>query len=185
MLYKKFNIDNYIGIQQEVIDSVHKNITSNIRYWDQTFSQLKFTSPTLYNYIDKNKKLPIRFCRFYLTPSDGTLGPHIDGDFTNKSPLGLNLPIIGCENTYMNWYTTDIDNLCEGKYGFGKKDAIIIKDKNKLKLINSVIIDQPTFVRTDVLHEVINHKPSPRLVLSIRFIFNQKIGQNFTDVFNF
>lgn len=185
MLYKKINIDNFIKIQDEILESVQAHINSNVRFWDKTFSQIKVISPTLYNFLNLHKKLPIRFCRFYLTPANDSLGPHIDGDFKSKSPLGLNLPIIGCEGTVMNWYETQDGNLDSGRYGFGNMNAIVVKDKAKLILLDSVVIDKPTFVRTDVLHEIINSKPSPRLVLSIRFLFTNTIGQHFTDVFNF
>ncbi len=185
LLFKKIKIPDFSLIQEELINFTSINTELNLRFWDQPWSAFKTQVPTLYNFLNNNKKIPVRFCRFYLTPPFKNLRPHIDGLTTNKSPIGLNIPIIGYEDTVMNWYQCDDNNLIDGPYGFNKVTASRVVNLNKLVKIASTVVDSPTFVRTDVVHEVINQKSTPRLVLSIRFLYDKKFGQQFEDVLNY
>jgi hypothetical protein len=98
--------------------------------------------------------------------------------------LGLNIPIIGYENTTMNWYDCPDDNLIDGNYGFNNITASRVVDFTKLTKVDTAIIDCPTFVRTDVVHGIINDNITRRLVLSLRFPYSYTFGQNFEDVMN-
>jgi phosphotransferase system IIB component len=51
--------------------------------------------------------------------------------------------------------------------------AQIIKDNTRLVLIDSIEIDKPTVLRTDLIHEVVNPNNSYRLVLGMKYIGKQ------------
>jgi hypothetical protein len=109
------------------------------------------------------------------------LGPHIDNLITAPNKIGFNIPLSGTKNTFMNYYTTPRDNLdITHTGGFGSSPAQIIKDKEKLVLIDSLEIDEPTLLRTDAIHEIDNPNLTYRLVLGMKFI-----GNTFEDVYKF
>jgi hypothetical protein len=160
-------------------------VKANTRFWGEEYAWFKTNTPTFFNFIEIKKKVPVRMCRFYLTPSYDFLIPHADGISSYRSPIGLNIPISGYQNTYMDWYSCPDDNFDDGHLGFNKTQASRVIDFNKIKKIDSTVIDCPTFVRTDIVHGVVNNNPTPRLVLSIRFPYSVRFGQNFEDVFRF
>ena len=185
LLYKKLDVPNFEAMRLELATATLPKVMLGTRFWDEAPSWFETNTPTLYNFIERNKKLSIRLFRFYLTPPNDILIPHVDGLTTNRSPLGLNIPITGYQNTTMDWYDNPADNFKDGNYGFNNITASRIIDFNKLTKIESTVIDCPTFVRTDVVHGVVNNNPTPRLVLSIRFVYSKVAGQQFNEVFNF
>lgn len=185
ILFKKLNIENFEAMRYELEVATLDKVRENTRFWGENYIWFKENTPTFYNFIERKKRLPIRMCRFYLTPAYDFLAPHADGTSDWRSPIGLNIPISGYQNTTMDWYSCPDDNFENGHLGFNKTPASRVIDFNKIKKIDSTVIDCPTFVRTDVVHGVVNNNPTPRLVLSIRFPYTAKFGQNFEDVFRF
>jgi hypothetical protein len=111
---------------------------------------------------------------------DHTQGIHIDGgayyEITNSS---LNIPIIGCENTEMQWF--------EGDYKIEKRTSIndlgleisynIVKwgDQETIKVADSLELTTSHFVRVNTPHRAISNKEQPRAVLALRFYENLTI----------
>ena len=184
LLYRKLNVENFEFIQTELEYATKDAVLDNKRFWDVDTNWIETNAPTLYSFLSSRVKIPIRLCRFYLTPEFGSLKPHVDGLTNTRSPIGLNIPISGCENTTMSWYKCPEDNFIDGPFGFGGITASKVVNPGKLSFIESTTINCPTFVRTDVVHGVTNMNPTHRLVLSIRFFYGATIGQNFDDVFN-
>lgn len=184
MLYKKLNVESFEIFRQELENFTKEEVSINKRYWDVPWQQFKTGAPTFYNFVMSRKKLPVRLCRFYLTPPNDILKPHVDGWTNNRAPFGLNIPILGYEDTRMTWYDCPEDNLEDGDYGFNNISASRVKEFSRLTPIEETTIDVPTFVRTDFVHSVFNFKPTPRLVLSIRFHFVKSYGKEFHEVFN-
>ena len=184
MLYKKLNIDNFETMRLELEAATIHKVTANLRFWEENYSWFETNAPTFYNFIESRKKVPIRMCRFYLTPAYDFLEPHADGMSTHRSPIGMNIPIRGYQNTTMDWYSCPDDNFNNGYLGFNKTSASRVIDPTKLVKIDTTTIDCPTFVRTDVVHGIINNNPTSRLVLSLRFPYSIKFGQYFDEVFD-
>lgn len=185
LLYKKLEVDNFEQMRVELELASMDRVIQNTRYWGEPYAWFKQNTPTFYNFIESKKKVPIRFCRFYLTPPNSSLQPHADGVSTFRSPIGLNIPISGYENTTMDWYSCPDDNFDNGHYGFENIPASKVIDFTKLEKIDSTVIDSPTFVRTDIVHGIDNYKSTNRLVLSIRFPYSKVFGQKFEDVWKF
>ena len=182
LLYKKLEVDNFEAMRSELELTTLDKVNSKIRYWDEPLTWFKNNTPIFYNFIENKKKVPIRLCRFYLTPCYDRLIPHVDGLTDNRSPIGLNIPIVGYENTTMDWYSCPENNFKDGNYGFNNITASRVIDFRKIEKIDSTVIDCPTFVRTDIVHGIDNYKSTNRLVLSIRFPYSKQFGQNFEDV---
>jgi hypothetical protein len=182
IFYKKINVDNFEEMRKELEIATLDRVNLNTRYWGEPYFWFKNHTPAFYNFIESRKKIPIRMFRFYLTPPYNELTPHADGVSNYRSPIGLNIPISGYENTTMDWYSCPANNFEDGNYGFEGISASRVIDRSMLKKIDSVVIDCPTFVRTDVVHGITNYKSTPRLVLSVRFPYTKQFGQNFEDV---
>ena len=180
--YRKLSVDNFEVMKKELEIATLDKVNSKIRYWDEPFIWFKNNAPVFYNFIESKSKVTIRHCRFYLTPPFGILIPHVDGLTNNRSPIGLNIPVIGYENTTMDWYSCPDDNFKDGNYGFNNSTASKVIDFTKIEKIETTVIDCPTFVRTDVVHGVTNNNPTSRLVLSLRFPYSTNFGQTFEDV---
>jgi hypothetical protein len=181
LLYRKIKIPNFDLMVEELLTLVQPQISQKLRYWDLTLPTFYHSAPTLFKYLKTDfYKFPILF-RFYNTPPYGMLGPHIDNLTTAPNKIGFNIPLSGTKNTFMNYYTTPQDNLdITHDGGFGAMPAQIIKDTSKLELVNSLEIDQPTLLRTDVIHSVDNPNETYRLILGMKFI-----GNTFEDVYKF
>ena len=179
MLYKKIAVPDFKLIVDEILTLVAPKISQNLRYWDIPFDDIRNHTPIFSNYLAENlKKFPILF-RCYNSPPFGGLGPHIDNLPTARNKIGLNIPLAGTKNTFMNYYDTPSDNLeITHNQGFGRMPAQLIKDKNRLVLIDSLEIDQPTLLRTDVIHSVTNPNETYRLVLGMKLI-----GSTFEEVY--
>lgn len=182
MFYRKLNIHGYELIRDELEAMSAANVSAGLRFWDVCFSEFETGAPSFFKFMEQRRKVDIRLCRFYLMPPNDSLLLHIDGFSFFRSPIGLNFPVIGVENTSMDWYTCPDDNFINGHYGFNKIASAQIIDFSKVTKVESTIIDCPTFVRTDIVHGVINSKDTPRLVLSVRFPFTKNSGQQFEDV---
>lgn len=178
-LYRKIEIPNFEIIKTELLTLVETQISQNLRYWDLPAIDFFKSAPMFCKYILKNfYKFPALF-RFYNTPPFGGLGPHIDNLPTAKNRIGFNIPLAGTKNTVMSYYYTPNDNLeLTHNLGFGSMPAQLIKDNTKLILIDNLEIDQPTLLRTDVIHSVSNLNDTYRLVLGMKLI-----GTTFEEVF--
>lgn len=179
MIYKKIDVPNLDIMIDEILTMVNPQISQNLRYWDLPISEFYKATPTFFKFlVGKTLRGLPKLFRFYNTPPYGMLGPHIDNLNEARNKIGFNIPLSGTKNTFMNYYTTSEDNIGVTQTGgFGSMPAQTIKDKSKLVLIDSIEIDKPTILRTDIIHEVINQNDSYRLVLGMKYI-----GKKIEDV---
>lgn len=99
------------------------------------------------------------------------MGIHIDGysmDRKNASNFAINIPILNCEQGYMNWYSGAYE-LTETKTKEGLKH-LKINWKEEPVIAERAIIDSPTIVRVNIPHNVENLSDKRRLMLSIRYV---------------
>jgi hypothetical protein len=187
LLYQKIKIPNFDIKQQELIElATGKFQDSNLlTYYDPSREELENQCPTLYSFLCKNSKVPIRFFRLYHTPPLAGLPPHIDGNVHYRSPIGLNLPILNCTNALMKWWDESNADLVTGNFGWNDIPATRILNNGQLRCIERVEINNPTFVRTDFIHSIENYNNQPRVIMSIRWKFNKLQGQQFKDVLDY
>lgn len=179
MLYKKLDVPEIEVIINEILPLVSPQISQNLRFWDFSSATAYQHCPNLVVYIFKNfYSFPV-LIRFYNTPPFGELVPHIDNVDDAKNKIALNIPIYGTKNTLMNYYNSTEENTYLTHTG-GKSHlpVQVIKDKNKIELIDSLELDRPALVRTDVIHGVKNNNNTYRLIMSLKFI-----GNSFEEVY--
>jgi hypothetical protein len=184
LLYQKIHIPDFDVKQKELIELAKGKFRDPalLTYYDPYKKELEDKCPTLYEFICKNSKIPIRFFRLYNSPAGSGLGPHIDGGADHRSPIGLNLPIINCTNSLMKWWDESNAKIFTGNFGWNGIPASKILNSSELRCIDQVEIDTPTFVRTDFIHSVENYNDQPRIIMSIRWRYDEVRGQKFEDV---
>ena len=187
MLYQKIVIPDYEIKQRELIDLVDGKFKDQSVWavYDPPKEEMAERCPSLYSYIIEKSKLNIRFFRIYSTPANGSLNPHVDGGAIERSPIGLNLPILNCDNSLMKWWDGSNAKIVNGNFGYGNIPACRITNESELKCIAETEINQPTFVRTDFIHSVENYNPNPRVLMSVRWVYNKVKGQFFHQVMDY
>jgi len=185
--FKKISIPNFDRIQKELNKLVIGKFPNQSVWsvYDPTFEEMSRHCPTLHYWLLAHNKFYLRFYRIYSTPAMGNLAPHIDGGSLHRSPIGLNIPIQGCENSVMKWWDESTATIVDGNFGYGNIPACKILNPTELTCLAETEINQPTFVRTDVIHSVENYNPIPRLLLSVRWKYDKVKGQQFEDVLQF
>ena len=179
MLYKKLNVPNFEILKDELLELIRPEISQNLRFWTLSVASVYKQAPNLSNFIFKNFiKAPV-LIRCYNTPPFSGLVPHIDNVKNARNQVALNIPLYGTQNTSMDYYSTEEDNLFL-TYTDGKANlpVQVIKDQNKLVLIDSIELDIPALVRTDVIHGIRNDNSTYRLIASFKFL-----GSSFEEVY--
>lgn len=133
--------------------------------------------PILKSILEQRIKVEmIDLFRFYVTPAGTKMGIHIDGS-SPKVPFGLNFPVFNSADNYMNWYDIPEDqmHLFDAHKKYGYMPSFIPKKGADLKIIQSKQIDKPYFVKTDIMHNVVNNTDNDRIILSVRFLLDKAI----------
>ena len=173
-LYKKITVPDFEVIRLELLEIVAPQISQNLKFWDLPFSEFYKSCPTFYNYMVENLYGFPKLFRFYNIPPGGELEPHIDNHANAKNKIAFNIPLLGTKNTTTDYYDTPDDNMeSVSAGGFGSLPILVIKDRSRLVLIDSLELDQPTLVRTDRIHSVTNPNETSRLVLSMKLLGNK------------
>jgi len=163
-------IQNYILkkiVPNEPVDLVSKTFGINDNEFMLTMYRLLNVPLAKHGFVNRIPKGAILFGN---GPGQSA-GIHIDGyslERKNASNFALNIPILNCEQGYMNWYDGAYD-LVEDKTKEGLK-LLKIHWKEEPKIIERALINEPTLVKVNVPHNVENLSNQQRLMLSIRFV---------------
>lgn len=175
MLYKK------IAIDAEVIEDIKACALEEMSGLTLDQAQIHFLSKPQYilgRYLKaKYPQLPsLHNCLLFHRPGGFPQALHIDcnNDDPPKQMLcAVNIPLLNCEDSYMQWYTGryhTVVNAVTGWDGKVRKYLDLAWD-GEPELIDQTIIDQPTLVRVNIPHRVtvINRT---RSLLTFRFVGN-------------
>lgn len=184
-LYQKVEIDNLYQIQRELIDLVDitHGMTKTHAFSVENHIIEKFC-PIFVSWLAPRLKSPVRLFRFYVTEPWGQLLPHIDGSKELKYPFGLNIPVANCDNTWHIFYECDEDKIKNIEVD-GYLLGCVPVDEACLIEKTRILLNEPHFVRNDVMHSVINFTDHYRIMLTVRWILDPVLGREFEDVFEF
>lgn len=171
-LYKKLNLSD------SLIEEI-KNITVNeMSQLNLLSSQIHFLTKPVYflnrYFIENNINIPlIRSCILFHRPANFPQALHIDCNNDDPPQLvncGINIPIMNCEDSYMEWYSGNYStsvNASTGIDGIVRK-FINLNWKEHPTLIDRVIIDTATLVKVNVPHKV-SVVDKTRSLITLRF----------------
>jgi len=184
--YQKFNIANLPDIQKEVLDFFEENghlIRGDTEYFVHVpldaFSILK-------QFLESRAKIEINETSVYFIAPHCKSKIHIDGlkKDNGKVPEGmmiahqwvLILPVRSYENSVSNWYSNDavsdederIHNHVRDQFPYNFYVSFV-KDHIAVNPIETTTLDSPTFIKSNIYHDVHNNGPETRKVFIIRF----------------
>lgn len=183
-LFIPFFIPNFKEIQQELLLAIDHDYKLDKKPHAFIYSQeyMQDHCPIFMNWLMPKNRVPIRMFRYYVTPPHQTLGAHIDGVYPT-SPFGMNIPLIGSENTYHIFYDTPKENLhfrlSPGGYlgAWIPKDDSIITPMSEGKEILS-----PYIVNNEILHGVTSKSDEHRVMFTIRWPLHPTLYRNIEEV---
>jgi hypothetical protein len=165
--YKFINIPNFDEIQQQLIllvPSIFKEIKTSAYVVESDV--LLSACPSLKDFLKQNS-LEWDIARFFMTGPHDSLPIHTDGNKEYPKFLALNLPVIGCEHSTMNWWkqATFVEVIPNTKY-YGTGMDLFESD---LPPTYSFALTKPALVQINIPHNVTNMQNYERVILSIRF----------------
>ena len=120
------------------------------------------------NSLVNPKGCHVTVSRFFITPPNGSIGVHVDSHELNPNAYALNIPIlVDSKDHVMNWFDYDGEIFSKVTPTYNK--AIAPLTPEKLQLVKSYLLIEPSYVQVGIFHEVLNTSDLPRIVLSIRF----------------
>jgi len=180
-LFQKIKIEKFKIIQKELLNLIPAeklNLTgSNVESWILDINDALSKCPNLSAFLKSRAKKNVAEMKFYVSPVDIGTGYHTDGCL-QRQPFALTLPVQNTNNTYLNWYKEDATNFkrrilkdepLHNKFEWQIPDIFVPIDTKKLELIGSYEIIEPSFVRNDLMHRVVNNSSGVRIILTIRW----------------
>lgn len=169
--YVPLRINNWNLISQELKNKYYVPDDAKGNTGTSTFDWNVENFGTLYTELERKLsrfEITVKRARFFYTKPGCELGPHVDG----TGELGhyywaINFPVhVPIDNHYHEWYSYDGEYV--QNYTESYTDSTLLKDPNRKKLIDRLILDKPYLVKVGIPHAVYNHSDTVRLILSIR-----------------
>jgi hypothetical protein len=188
-LYRRINIHNLVDIQRELFKEVEDVVVNKTKpFFGKSFTKEEMTKfPVLQTYLNKISKFPlheIRPLKFFVS------GPGVRGDLHydhhTTSKVGLNIPIFGGDNTYLNYYETNEENVklvMEEKKSIAQLAYYAPIDTTSLKQLAHLEFNAPYLVRTDIFHRSENLSNQYRVIVTVRWQAPREL-ENFDDFFH-
>jgi hypothetical protein len=156
-------------IMSSYVNKKEAHIMSKVLSLDKDLALKSFLYEQLKDKLGQPKCIPKSVIIFGVKP-EASIRIHVDGynlARDNASNYALNIPLEHSDLGIMHWYSGNY-TLTEEKTD-EKLQYLKLTWNEAPTIIDSTIINVPKFVRVDVPHNVVNHSPNHRLVLSIRF----------------
>jgi hypothetical protein len=162
--YSPVHIDNLSIIQQKVFELFPKNqLDKNNLFYLANNIELFLNIPELKIELDKLEWTEyIHAFGFYVTQK--TNGSTIHTDTGNRN-YSFNIPILNCNNTFVNYYTTNstpIRKVTPNNVDYYYYDPV------HCNLIDSFEMNSPHIINVLQLHNITNHNSEPRITLLMR-----------------
>lgn len=131
------------------------------------FDELKNLVPELVEQFDQ-KNLIYDIGRVFVTVAQTDLPIHVDGSDTVQKDIALNWPVWNSHKGVMSWYIASDDSQLVGSNPYYSTYIPYYRNED-CTLVDSYIINEPTWVKIGVPHGVKNLLDANRVVISFRF----------------
>jgi len=165
--YKPVNIENLIEIQQQVLKLIPKNLLDKTTLtYIKNSKEIFLNIPALNDFL-KSKKMhwSVGDIAINITQGFDAGNYHMDsGPYTHS----LNIPIIGCENTWINFFKVNADYKVVTVENQGKAHHFFRYTEDQCELIYEAETSEPYLLGVKTPHRVINKSDQTRIMLLIR-----------------
>lgn len=167
-------MNNYLPVYFENLEHIQSRVLDffpNDKRHGQSLFYIKdnvkhfLSIPELKDNLDRLRvREYVNLIGFYYIPTTTVSGTfkHIDYGDNNYS---LNVPISGCNNTWVNFYKSDIEpvlkyNNAGVRYYHCDQESCILTERFEM--------NHPYVINVKTIHNVVNTNPEPRITLLIR-----------------
>jgi hypothetical protein len=165
--YKPIHVENLNEIQQEVLKLIPKNLLdqTTLTYIENS-KEIFLSIPTLYDFL-KSKKMhwSVGDIAINITQGNDAGNFHMDSGPYKHS---LNIPIIGCENTWINFFKVNSDYKVATVENKGKTHHFYRYTEDQCELIYEAETSNPYLLGVKTPHRVINKSNQTRIMLLLR-----------------
>jgi hypothetical protein len=165
--YKPVDIENLIEIQQEVLKLIPENLLdkTTLTYIENN-KEIFLKIPVLIDFL-KSKKMnwSVGSIAVNITQGYDAGNFHMDSGPYKHS---LNIPIIGCENTWINFFKVNADYKVVNVENQGKTHHFFRYTEDQCELIYEAETSNPYLLGVKTPHRVINKSNQTRIMLLIR-----------------
>ena len=165
--YKPVNIENLNEIQQEVLKLIPENLLnqSSLTYIENS-KEIFLSIPVLYNFLkSKNMHQSVVNIAVNITQGHNQGNIHVDSGPYKHS---LNIPIIGSDNTWINFFKANSDYKVITVENKGKTHHFFKYTDDQCELIYEGDTSIPYILGTKTPHRVVNESDQTRIMLLIR-----------------
>jgi len=165
--YKPMDIENLIEIQQEVLKLIPQNLLNQTTLtYIENSKEIFLNIPVLIDFL-KSKKMNWSVGDIAVNITQG----HDAGNFhVDSGPYkhSLNIPILGCENTWINFFKVNADYKVVTIENQGKTHHFFRYTEDQCELIYEAETSNPYLLGVKTPHRVINKSNQTRIMLLIR-----------------
>lgn len=174
--YKPIRIENLAEIQQEVLKKIPENLlaTNNLTYIENN-KDIFLSIPVLYDFLKS-----IQMQKSVLSIAVNITKENIKGNIHVDSGLykhSLNIPILGCENTCIDFFKASNNYETITINNHGKSHHFFRYSEDQCELIYKGDTAVPYILGTKTPHRVVNKSDKTRIMLLIR-LFPRSLIEN-------
>jgi hypothetical protein len=165
--YKPVYIENLTEIQQEVLKSIPENLLNQTTLtYIENSKKIFLGIPVLYDFLkSKTMHWSVGDIAVNITQAKDAGNFHVDSGPYKHS---LNIPIIGGENTWINFFKVDSDYKVVTVENQGKTHHFYRYTEDQCELIYEAETSSPYLLGVKTPHRVINKSDQTRIMLLIR-----------------
>jgi hypothetical protein len=165
--YKELLIDHLPAIQEEILGRIPKNLLthSNLTYLDNSRKLFRDIEPLKEYFISNGIYQHIGPVGIYVNPAKFNGNLHVDNGTLRHS---LNIPIAGCDNTWINFYETNVEPTVVKRTVDGKELDFLRYNESDCSLIYRTETNKPYILDTRTPHKVENSTSNTRVMLLFR-----------------
>lgn len=167
MNYFKFPIDLKFDKSKFLTSPSITSIVDHIQEFALPLFDAQEVTPDFFKSLELLFESRIMKSRVFVYPPHFNMSTsHIDGIPGELVKWALNIPLFGTKNSTMNWF--NVTDTVNNQPPVGARSSALIYEITT-ECSDSLQLLSPHIVRTDIPHNVINMKSSPRAILSVRF----------------
>lgn len=165
--YKPVHIDNLAEIQQEVLKLIPENLLNQTTLtYIENNKEVFLGIPSLYDFLkSKTMHWSVGNIAINITQGQDAGNYHMD---SGPFKYSLNIPIVGCENTWINFFKVDGDYKVVTVENKGKTHHFYRYTEDQCELIYEAETNQPYLLGVKTPHRVVNKSDQTRIMLLIR-----------------